>query len=86
LDQLAKQRWATWSGLASRARLPSRSHKVIVGEMFVEQRQIAPAVSIAVFELLANLSDRLALPPSRWKPSSSAEGPECSDTTHAHAG
>jgi hypothetical protein len=62
LDQLTKQRLIAGSGFASRARLPSPSYEVIVCEMFVEQRQIAPAVPIAIFELLANLSDRLALP------------------------
>jgi hypothetical protein len=51
LDQLAKQRLAAGSGVSTGARLPSPSHEVIVSEMFVQQRQIAPAVPIAVFEL-----------------------------------
>jgi hypothetical protein len=55
LDQLTKQRLIAGSRFASRARLPSPSYEVIVCEMFVEQRQIAPAVPIAVFELIANL-------------------------------
>src|SRR6516162_7324810 len=38
------------------------SHQIIVSEMFMQQRQIAPAVAIAIFELSANLSDRPALP------------------------
>jgi hypothetical protein len=51
LDQFAEQRLAAGSGLATGARLPSPSHQVIVSEMFVQQRQIAPAVPIAIFEL-----------------------------------
>jgi hypothetical protein len=51
LDQLAEQRLAAGSGLATVALLPSPSHQVIVSEMFVQQRQIAPAVAIAIFEL-----------------------------------
>src|SRR5262249_59007366 len=62
LDQLAKQRLAAGSGLATGGRLPPPSHQVIVSEMFVQQRQIAPAVGIAMFELSANLSVALALP------------------------
>jgi hypothetical protein len=62
LGQLAEQRLAAGSGLATGARLPSPSLQVIVSVMFVQQRQIAPAVAIAIFELSANLSDRLALP------------------------
>jgi hypothetical protein len=42
---------AAGSGLSTGARLPSPSHEVIVSEMFVQQRQIAPAVPVAVFEL-----------------------------------
>ena len=53
---------AARSGLATVARLPSPSHQVIVSEMLVQQRQVAPAVAIAIFELSANLADRLALP------------------------
>jgi pimeloyl-ACP methyl ester carboxylesterase len=56
------ERLAAGSGLATGARLPSPSHQVIASEMFVQQRQIAPAVAIAIFELSANLADRLALP------------------------
>jgi hypothetical protein len=73
LDQLAEQRLAAGSGLATGTRLPSPSHQVIVSEMFVQQRQIAPAVAIAIFELcrrndaVVRLA-RLAAPHVRRRP------------------
>src|SRR5262245_30146437 len=62
LYRLTKQRLAAGGGFAAYAGLPSPCHQIVLREMIMQERQVTAAVPIEVFELSANLSDRLALP------------------------
>ena len=48
--------------LASLVRLPSPGNQIVLGQMFMQKFEIASAVSVRVFELLANLADGFSLP------------------------
>src|SRR5262245_54091725 len=61
-DQLAEPFLAAWRGLAARARAPAPADEIVVREVLVQEREVAPAIACGIFHLRADLADRLAFP------------------------
>src|SRR5947209_8315700 len=62
LRELAELLLRARRGLAAFARRPAPRDQIVVCEMLLQQRERAPAVTRRILDLLADLSERLALP------------------------
>src|ERR1700685_993316 len=66
LDERAGERLRARRGRAALARVPRRGDEIVVlGDMLLQRREVAPAVAVLVLELAADVADRLALPAHR---------------------
>src|SRR6202011_4360588 len=62
LDQLAGPFLGAGGRHAAGSGVPAIGHPVVLGDVLVDLREVAPAVAVAVLELAADLADRFALP------------------------
>src|SRR5712671_1426922 len=62
LDQLARPLLGAGRRHAAGSRVPAIGHQVVLGDVLVDLRKVAPAVAVAVLELAADVADRLAFP------------------------
>ena len=62
LNELAEPRLRAWSGRAASAGVPTPGDQIVLGEVLMQQGQVASTVARPILQLRANFAERFAFP------------------------